>query len=429
MLRCTMAVLGAMALGLCTAALAQSTEAPAVRCLNVAEGAEAGRLVSIQDDTLTLAREGTEASFPLADFREIVFSQAQPAVAPSIPPPLTVWADKGDVFMARQIKGASKQEAVDITGYGWQGIDVPLAAIRALASRDVMGGPASGREEFDRIRQSPPQSSDRVAASKDGERVITCIVESASQAGLNLAVGAGRSTIPWSEVRWAVLSPGARPPERVTGHVVELADGTCFRAQSLEVRGGVLTGRDGQARFSVDAPLSDRLARIRIYSDAYRYLSDIEPEKVNRQPLLDIVWPPRFDRSVGGGPIILAGQAYEKGIAMDARTEVTFGLGRAYSRFYATIGVDDGATTTRGVGTVGTAGKADAAARPGRVVFRVVADGRLLFESGPLKSGDAPQALALDIGNVDKLTLVADFGSRVPAGGNFADWADARVVK
>lgn len=397
-----------------------------LEALNVGEGAESGGLVAIQDDKVTLARDETEVSFPLSAFREIIFPQEQAALRARIPPPLTVWADKGEMLMARQIRGASKPEAVDITGYGWRGMDLPLASIRALASRDVMSGPAQGREEFDRIRQSPPLSSDRVAAaSEEGERVITCIVESASEAGLNAAVGDARSTVPWGEVRWAVLSPGARPPERVTGHLVELVDGTRFRVQSFEIRHGALNGRDGQARFSVDGPLAERVAAIRVYSPACRYLSDIEPEKVSLQPFLDVIWPPRFDQSLGGGPITLAGKAYEKGIAMDARTEMTFALSRAYSRFYATVGVDDGTSTARGAGT----GAANAASPPGWVVFRVLGDGRALFERGGLRSGDAPQPLALDIRNVDKLTLVADFGSGLSAGGNFADWADARVVR
>jgi hypothetical protein len=421
MLRYAVPVFAAMALGFSLLAPAQTTEAPAVRCLGVGEGAESGRLASLQDDKVTLVRDGTEASFPLAAFREIVFPQEQPALRASIPPPFTVWADKGNVFMARQIKGASKPEAVDIAGYGWQGADVPLGSIRALASRDVISGGGPSRKEFEQVRETPPQSSDRVAAAaKEGERVITCIVESASEAGLNVVVGTVRSTIPWGEVRWAVLSPGARPRERIAGHLVELADGTRFRVQSLEVRGGALGGRDGQARFSVSPPLAERLARMRIYSDAYRYLSDLEPEKVSLQPFLDVVWPPRFDRALDGGPLALAGKAYGKGIAMDARTEMTFGLNRAYSYFHAMVGLDDGA---------GAAGTTDATGRLGRVVFRVLGDGRVLFESGALRSGGAPQAVALDIRDVDKLTLVADFGSRVSAAGNFADWADARVVK
>jgi len=250
---------------------------------------------------------------------------------------------------------------------------------------------------------------------------MSCIVESASEAGLNVAAGttgaagapaATRSAIPWSEVRWAVLSPGARPPETAAGHFVELADGTRFRVQSFEVHGGTLAGQDGEARFSLGPPLADRLARLRVYSDAYRYLSDLGPQKVTLQPFLDTVWPPRLDGSPGGGLLTLAGEAYEKGIAMDARTEMTFALNRAYSRFYATVGVDDSSP-----------------AGLGRVVFRVLADGRALFDSRLLSGGDGPHVLALDIRNVDKLTLVADFGSRVSVGGNFADWADARVTK
>ncbi|MCK4375362.1 MAG: NPCBM/NEW2 domain-containing protein, partial [Candidatus Brocadiae bacterium] len=93
------------------------------------------------------------------------------------------------------------------------------------------------------------------------------------------------------------------------------------------------------------------------------------------------------------------------------RTEMTFALGGQYSRLYATLGVDDSAGDL------------------GQVAFKVLADGRSLHESEPLSGSDAARPLALDVEGVNSLTLVADFGSAVAASGNFADWAEARVVR
>ncbi len=425
---CVALIAAAVAVVLSQLVLAQAApEAPAVGCLNVGDGAEAGRLVSIAADKVTLARDGAEAAFPLAAFREIAAAPGQaggapqPAPALRLPPPWTIWADKGDVLMAREVKQGAAPGTVDITGYGWEATGVPLVSVRALAAREVMSAP-SGREAFEAVCRSPPTASDRVAiASGEGEQILSCVVDGVSAAGLKLvpAPGAAAETVPagvrWAQVRWAVLSPGARPPERATGHMVELSDGTRFRAQSLDVRDGALAAEDAGARFALDAPLGERLARIQVYSDAYRYLSDLTPEKVTSQPFLDVVWPPCFDRSLFGGPLSLAGKAYVRGIGMDARTEMTFALGRAWSRFYATVGVDDGAGGAQG--------------RSGRVILRAFADERLIYESGPLGRGGPPQALSLDVGGADKLTLVTDFGSRASAGGDFADWADARVAK
>jgi hypothetical protein len=124
-----------------------------------------------------------------------------------------------------------------------------------------------------------------------------------------------------------------------------------------------------------------------------------------------------LDRAAGGGPLVLAGRTYQKGIGMDARTEMTFALDGAYSRFYAMVGVDAGAAGESGAAAIG------------KVVFRVLADGRQVYESVPLTAADAPRQVSLDARGIRLVTLVADFGSDVAAAGNFADWAEARVVR
>lgn len=402
--------IGFLFLASATTGRSAGPETGIVECVQTGEGSVTGRLSSVHEGKLTMLREGVEETFVLSAFREIVLGEVRTPVVPS---PWTVWGAGGTLFVARRLSQGSAPETADLEGYGWQARNVPLASIRALAVREVLLGPAPDREDFDGLRESPPPASDRVmVAGKDGNRVLSCIVEAITDAGLTIVAGGQRTTVAWSEVRWAVLSPGAGAPAEAPGHLVELADGTRFRVQSFELREGTLTGRDADAAYSAEA---GRVARIRISSDAYRYLSDVKPEAVSLQPFLDVVWQPRFDRAVTGGPLVLAGRAYGKGIGMDARTEMTFALDGAYSRFYAAVGVDQAA-----------AGLADGL---GRVVFRVLADGRRIYDSGPLTPADGPRQVSLDIGGAARLTLVADLGGAVSAGGNFADWAEARVVR
>jgi len=148
-----------------------------------------------------------------------------------------------------------------------------------------------------------------------------------------------------------------------------------------------------------------------VASDAYVYMSDLEPESVELEPFLDVVWKPGFDRNAAGTSLAIDGRTYRKGIGMHARTKMAFALDGRYSRLYATIGIDD------------------AAGALGSVVFRVLADGRPLFQSDPVGGGDPARSLALDVAGARRLTLVADFGGSVVASGNLADWAEARLVK
>jgi len=402
-------VLVGLGVSLSPVAGAEVAAAPAVECLRIGEGVVSGRLVSIQADTVTLSRNGAEEALALSGFREIALGKG---TAPALPPPFAVWADKGTCLMVRQIEPAERTEALDLIGYGWEGRNVPLGSVRAVASRALLMGPEQAREEFRRTRENPPPSEDRLMlAADERSQVISCIVESVTEAGLTVAIGRARRTVPWSALRWAVLSPGGRPRQHATGHMVELADGTTIRLQSLELRGEALTGEESAASYRVQLPSANGPARIRIWSDAYHYLSDLAPETVKLQPFLDVVWQPRFDRAVTGDPLVLAGKPYLKGLGMDVRTEMTFALDGAYSRFHALVGVDDSAGAL------------------GRVVFKVLADGRLLYQSSPLSGGDALQTVSLDISGVRRLSLVADFGGLAWTGGNFADWAEARVVR
>ncbi|MHC4592921.1 MAG: NPCBM/NEW2 domain-containing protein [Planctomycetota bacterium] len=177
---------------------------------------------------------------------------------------------------------------------------------------------------------------------------------------------------------------------------------------SFELADGALTGKSGKMQYLIN---SGAVRRLRVRSDAYRYLSDLQPAHVSSRPFVDVVWPPRLDRAVSGGPLTLGGKTYPKGIGMHVRTEMTFALGGAYSQFHAVVGVDD------------------SAGQLGQVVFRVQADGEVIYESDPMSGGDAPQVLALDVMAAQMLTVAADFGDPLIGSGNFADWADARVVR
>jgi len=391
---------------------ALNAEPMGVECLRVGVGSVAASLISISDGMLTVLRDGSTNASPLDEFREIIFEQAARARRSQLPPPWTIWADGGAVLLARRMGGGSTAETVSVVGYGWECTGLPLASVRAIAGRRVLTGSAVERAAFDKARGSPPVSEDELLmAGDDGERPLPCVVEAATEAGLQVSVGTDRMLVPWDKVRWAVLAPGARPKAEPAGHFVELADGTSIRVRSLEVSGGLLTAQDGFARYVAGTGGPNPLARVRVYSDSYRYLSDLEPEGTSLRPLLDVVWPPQMDRAVSGEPIAMAGRTYPKGIGMHTQTEMTFRLRGAYRRFYADIGVDD-------------AGKAAG----GQAAFKVVGDGRPLHDSGPLTAGYAPQSLSLDVAGVDRLTLMADFSSPVAAG-CFADWADARVVK
>ncbi len=114
------------------------------------------------------------------------------------------------------------------------------------------------------------------------------------------------------------------------------------------------------------------------------------------------------NRSVGGQPLKLAGQAFKRGIGTHSPGLFRIALFGGARRFVATIGID-----------------AESEAR-GSVEFKVIGDGKTLFASGVVKGGQPGKRVDVKLTGVKQLDLV------VTTGGNdyafdHADWADARI--
>lgn len=118
-----------------------------------------------------------------------------------------------------------------------------------------------------------------------------------------------------------------------------------------------------------------------------------------------------------GQPIRIAGVQYAKGLGMNSPTTVSFHLGGQCTRFTSVVGIDD---------IMNKAG-----ASPD-VIFRVLADGELRYDSGAMTKGLSAH-VSIDVTGAQMLTLVVDpDAAGSPAGQaewwDRADWADAEVV-
>ncbi|MGW3344240.1 endo-alpha-N-acetylgalactosaminidase family protein [Nonomuraea rubra] len=123
--------------------------------------------------------------------------------------------------------------------------------------------------------------------------------------------------------------------------------------------------------------------------------------------------PVERDRSNGdtgpadGGPIVIGGRAFGKGLGTHAPAEVRFYLGGRCTAFTAFVGVDDVQATR------------------GSVEFGVVADGVERARSPVLRAADAAYELSADVTGARYVDLVAgDAGDGV--GNDHADWGEAR---
>jgi hypothetical protein len=265
------------------------------------------------------------------------------------------------------------------------------------------------RSEFERARLDPPADTDiAFVATDDGVRRVACIVSAFGTDGADLAVGTARRVVPWQRCIGLVLAPTGVAPAPHGRHVVELSDGTRLTCTSLRTGSDGLEATDGGARYSIEL---DRLKRLQVASDAYAYLSDMEPAEAELVPQLDVVWRPRMDASVTGEPLRLDGVVHARGIGMHVDTQMAFDLDGGYRRFRALVGLDDGAGPR------------------GSVVFRVLCDGQEAACVGPLTGSDRAREVSVDLTGSGRLELRAEAGDPLVLSGNLAVWAEARVVR
>jgi len=117
---------------------------------------------------------------------------------------------------------------------------------------------------------------------------------------------------------------------------------------------------------------------------------------------------PHANKSVDNHPLFIDGKRYERGFGTHANSTLRIRLNGKGERFSAIVGIDD---------EVGQRGSAN---------FKVVGDGKTLWESGLLRGGDPAKEASVDLRGVSTLILLVD-----DADGDInydhGDWADAKI--
>jgi hypothetical protein len=116
------------------------------------------------------------------------------------------------------------------------------------------------------------------------------------------------------------------------------------------------------------------------------------------------------DAANDGKPMSLDGTTFATGLGVHAPSKVTIALGMQYKTFLAEVGIDDEVMDQ------------------GSVVFQVVLDGVVAYDSGKMTGATARKSVMVDVTGKQQMELVvgnADDGDVL----DHADWANARLVK
>ena len=189
--------------------------------------------------------------------------------------------------------------------------------------------------------------------------------------------------------------------------VVALADGSSASGKLTGLVGGELS-LELAPKVSVELPWSD-VTGVTVRSDRLVFLSDTKPVESRQRPIVTLGRPWQADKNVVGGPLRIAGRAFDKGIGVQSRSELAFAQPGTFDVLAVSIGLDDSAS-----------GRGDCE-------FVVLGDGKELFR-GRKRGGEQPEEIRVSTAGVKLLTLVVEPGADLDLS-DHADWGDARLLR
>lgn len=157
---------------------------------------------------------------------------------------------------------------------------------------------------------------------------------------------------------------------------------------------------------------------------------------------------PMKNRAVTGERLQVAGKQFSSGVGTLAEGRMKVNLGAKAQSFTCYVGVNDQQVNYRDENismipmTNGLmlfyqqegeekqflgVGKGDRTIGQGSVVFRLLGDGKELYNSGVMRRGDVPKAVAVQLAGVTVLELIAD-SSIDGSSGDHANWMDASII-
>lgn len=321
----------------------------------------------------------------------------------------------GDELAGRVLGGDGESLSLELL----EGVTVPCA----LENLRAVLFPARLSAGAEASLSAPPEGDRLYRRAASALDVLDGTIESLVAEGVVFDGVLGKRTVPWNEVAALFVAElGASRPAVTPGVPVTLE----FAGEGGgRARAGLLGLEPGGARV-VLAQGSELVLpygawlELSVADGKLTYLSQLVPsaEEGRGAPFgdeLGMQWPHRMDRNVLGGELRRAGELVRRGIGMHAPSRLTFELDGSYKTLRGEIALDD---STRLL--------ADHAR--GSVVFRVLADGELLFESPVVRGGDLPRPLgALSLEGRRTLVLELD-----PAGdfaGDRGNWLGLALVR
>lgn len=388
--------------------------APSAPIAEVAYEFADGRLERAADSTFALPAEGPLEPLVVRFDRPVAAGSAGAQAAASVERA----ADRAELELVggERLIGAlagGSGDLLEVTLVGEVRVPLSIDALLSLRFPERLGSEDAAAVER-------PTEGDRLYR-RVGERLdrLDGFVEAFDAEGVRFESLVGSKQVPWTDVGALFIEPlgaaedAAVSPRRVA---VDLVNGSRLMGElgradaagvSLDLAGGT----------SVRLPL-DALLRLSVLDGRLIYLSDLEPVRFEGGSAfgddLGLVWQPRVDRCVEGGPLLAGNRRVPRGIGVMAPTILEWELEPGLRVLRGAVAVD---ASVRRLGLEGS------------VRFRVLVDGEVRFESDRVGVSRGPVELPeIELEGARVLRLEADMGPDYNAGDR-ADWLDLRLIR
>ena len=353
--------------------------------------------------------EGKVLQIPAADVVEVV------TVPAPVRPPKKTHPFEVELTCGSRIRGqlgAAPEDVCKIRSQIVGQLSISIDHLRGIRRAD--GRTTPGTAQLVRI-------PDRDAGYRiDGGRVEGVLTLFAPN-GIRIDRGGnfGERTIRYRELAALYIDNPQTPTPQGLHLIARLSSGDAIvLVQGFSIEGGVLRG-ETPTGIAIRVPVQ-HVAALTFQGGRFVYLSDKEPQRVERKPffplpespakpaMLEFVCPVRKDLSPDGSPITLKKRRYFKGIGVRPYTAMTFELDGSYRFFEARCGIDD-EVLGPGYGRSGGTGS---------VVFRIDVDGKKAYETGIVRGGADPVRVRVPIDGAKTITLIVQLvpAAKMPKG-------------
>jgi hypothetical protein len=368
----------------------------------------AGSLAELTPDRLTIAAKEGDVSLDTQVVLTLSSKQKRKLLLPASG--VVVELTDGSVIRGRQyLAGGSRAQIALADG---KTVETPVSAVRTVQlerTSDALGG------EWSRLIGMKVDADLLIVRAGENLDYHKGVLHDVTEDVVRFDLDGEILPVKRSKVVGFVYRHGAESP--LPAAVCRIGDSFGSQWSVREFKLGRELRWTTPAGLSVAQPL-DRVVQIDFSAGKLAYVSDLKPESIVWTPYFGVgsplpaaqrLYAPRFDRGFQSSPLQLGGTVYSKGLALYCRTELVYRLPGRFGRFHAIAGIDD-------------------AVRPNGMARLVIrGDDRVLLDV-VVSDSAPPRAIDLDVKNVRRLTIVADFAGSLAAGDRLL-LCNARIVK